>query len=91
MEPESSLPCSQEIVTGHLEPDDLIQPPIPWVPEVLSLGVKWPGRESDHLPPSSDEVRNTWSYTSTPQYAFMAWCSVKESTETALPFSFNSK
>jgi hypothetical protein len=39
------------------------QPPIQWVPGALSLGVKRLGREAD--------------YTSTPQYAFMAWCSVK--------------
>jgi hypothetical protein len=37
----------------------------------------WPGREADHSPPSSAEVKNAWSYTSTPQYALMAWCSVK--------------
>jgi hypothetical protein len=29
-------------------------------------GVKRPGREADHSPPSSAEVKNTWSYTSTP-------------------------
>jgi hypothetical protein len=29
--------------------------------------------------------KNAWSYTSTPQYAFMAWCSVRKSTETTLP------
>jgi hypothetical protein len=34
------------------------QPPIQWVPEPLSLGVKWPGREADHSPPSSAEVKN---------------------------------
>jgi hypothetical protein len=34
-------------------------------------------READHSPPSSAEVKNAWSYTSTPQYAFMAWCLVK--------------
>jgi hypothetical protein len=33
------------------------QPPIQWVPEALSLGVKWPGREADHPPPSSAEVK----------------------------------
>jgi hypothetical protein len=27
--------------------------------------------------PSSAEVKNAWSYTSTPQYVFMAWCLVK--------------
>jgi hypothetical protein len=29
-------------------------------------GVKRPGREADHSPPSSAEVKNAWSYTSTP-------------------------
>jgi hypothetical protein len=29
------------------------------------LGVKGPGREADHSPPSSAEVKNAWSYTST--------------------------
>jgi hypothetical protein len=29
-------------------------------------GVKRPGREADHSPPSSAEVKNEWSYTSTP-------------------------
>jgi hypothetical protein len=40
--------------------------------------VKQPEREADQSPPSSVEVKNAWSYTSTPQYAFMAWCSVKK-------------
>jgi hypothetical protein len=34
--------------------------------------VKGPGRETDHSPPISAEVKKTWIYTSTPQYAFMA-------------------
>jgi hypothetical protein len=42
------------------------QPPIQWVPEVLSLEVKRPGREDDHSPHSSAEVKNAWRYTSTP-------------------------
>jgi hypothetical protein len=42
------------------------QPPIQWVSGALSLGVKRPGREADHSPPSSAEVKNAWSYTSTP-------------------------
>jgi hypothetical protein len=29
-------------------------------------GVVWPGNEADHLPPSSAEVKNAWSFTSTP-------------------------
>jgi hypothetical protein len=44
------------------------------IPGALYLGVKRPGREADHSPPRSN---NAWSYTSTPQYAFMAWCLVK--------------
>jgi hypothetical protein len=30
-----------------------------------------PGREADHSPPSSAEVKNAWSYASTPPYAFV--------------------
>jgi len=30
---------------------------------------------------SSAEVKNTWSYNSTPPKAFMLWCSVKKSQE----------
>jgi hypothetical protein len=33
------------------------QPPIQWVPESLSLGVKRPVREADHSPPSNAEVK----------------------------------
>jgi hypothetical protein len=42
------------------------QPPIQWVLGALSLGVKRSGREADHSPPFSAEVKNVWSYTSTP-------------------------
>jgi hypothetical protein len=45
-----------------LEP---IQSPIQWVPVALSLGVKRPRREADHSLPSTAEVKNAWSYTST--------------------------
>jgi hypothetical protein len=40
-----------------------------WVSGILTLWVKWPGREADHLPPSSAEF-NSWSYTSTPPVGF---------------------
>jgi hypothetical protein len=33
------------------------QPPIQWVPRILSLGVKRLGCEADHSPPSSAEVK----------------------------------
>jgi hypothetical protein len=42
------------------------QPLIECVPGALFLGVKRPGCEADHSPPSSAEVWNAWSYTSTP-------------------------
>jgi hypothetical protein len=35
-------------------------------------GVNRPGREADHSPPTSAEVKEMWIYTSTPPYAFMA-------------------
>jgi hypothetical protein len=48
------------------------QPPIQWVSEIKRLEV-----EAGHSPPSSAEVKNAWSYTSTSQYVFMAWCLIK--------------
>jgi hypothetical protein len=56
-------------------PDRFWGPPsllIQWVTGALSSGVKLPGREADHSPPTSVEVKNTWIYTSTPPYALMA-------------------
>jgi hypothetical protein len=43
----------------------------------LSLGVKRPGCEADHSPHVVPRSKNEWNYNSTPQYAFMAWCSSK--------------
>jgi hypothetical protein len=51
-----------------------LAPPIQWVPGALSPGA---GREADHLPVSSAEVKNAGSCTSNPSYAFMAWCLIK--------------
>jgi hypothetical protein len=42
------------------------QPPIQWVPVALSPAVKLRGREADHSPPSSAEVKNAWRCASTP-------------------------
>jgi hypothetical protein len=53
------------------------KPPIQWVLGALSLGVKQPGHEADHSPPSSAKVKNAWSSTYTPQYVSMAWYLVK--------------
>jgi len=40
------------------------------------LMVKQPGREADHSTHLMPKSKNAWSYTSTPQYAIVAWCSV---------------
>jgi len=51
-----------------------------------SLAVKRPGREVDHSPPSSAEVKKAWSYTSIPNTSsqLAAW----SSTGITLPLSF---
>ena len=41
------------------------QRPVTWIPAVLSQ-LKQPRRKSYHSPPPSAEVKNEWSYTSTP-------------------------
>jgi hypothetical protein len=46
--------------------------PIQRVLGAFSPGIKRPGRDADHLPPTSAEVINTWIYTSTPPYIFTA-------------------
>jgi hypothetical protein len=57
------------------------QPPIQWLPEALSLGIKRTGREADHSPPSIAEVKEWVELYLHPQYAFTAWCSVKAQGE----------
>jgi len=53
------------------------QPPIQWVPGTVSPKVKRPVRKGDHSRPSSAQIKNAWSYNSSPQYVFMVWCLVK--------------
>jgi hypothetical protein len=68
------VPVGSIIFSSPDRPDRLrcTQPPIQWVPGAFSPGVKRPGREVDHSPPTSAEVKKMWFYTSTPPYAFMA-------------------
>jgi hypothetical protein len=58
----------------NLEPT---QSPIQWVPGALSLAIKRRGREADPSPPSSARSRMCGAISPLPQYAFIAWCSVK--------------
>jgi hypothetical protein len=61
------------------------QPPIQWVPGALSMGVKWSGREADHSPPSSAEVKSVWSYVSTPSMRLHGVVLSLKNTWTNLP------
>jgi hypothetical protein len=58
------------------------QPPIQWVPGVLSLGVKQPGMKlTTHLHQCWGQ-RMSGAIPPLLQYAFMAWCSVKSTGTT---------
>jgi hypothetical protein len=46
------------------------QPPVQWVAGAFTPGIKRPGSEANHSPPSSAEVKNPWSYTSAPPPCF---------------------
>jgi len=56
---------------------------------VLTLGEKRPDREADHSHSSNSEVKNEWSYTSTPSYIFTAWCLVKHRDNFTFTFTIN--
>jgi hypothetical protein len=54
------------LITASRPALESIQPPIQWVPRLFPRGVKWLRREADQSPPSNDEIKNAWSYTSAP-------------------------
>jgi hypothetical protein len=47
----------------------LSRPDLLW--DLFPPGVKQPGCEADHSPPTSAETKKTWVYISTPTYTFM--------------------
>jgi len=55
-------------------------------PGVLSLGVKRSGRDADHSPLSNSEVKNMWSFTSTPQYVLWRGAQLKHSDNFTFTF-----
>jgi hypothetical protein len=75
---EVRVPVGARIFSSRRRPNRF------WGPSSLSDGyrglfpqeVKQPGREADHWPKISAEVKNTWIYTSAPPYDFMALCSI---------------
>jgi hypothetical protein len=48
------------------------------LPAALSSGIKRPGREADHSPPSSAEVKNDGAIPPLPHMSSMAQCLVKQ-------------
>jgi hypothetical protein len=65
------------------------QPPIQWVPAVLSMEIKRPGREADHSPPSSAEVKE-WVelYLHSPNTPSWRGAQLKHRDNFTLPFTF---
>jgi hypothetical protein len=57
----SSRERGWEFFSSPPRPDWLWGPSYRWVPGALSLGVKRPAREADHLPPSNAGVKNAWA------------------------------
>jgi hypothetical protein len=62
------------------------QPFAHWAPSFFSRA-KVAGREVNCLPPSSAEVKITWSYSPTPPYILVAWCFIKHKEN----FTFNDR
>jgi hypothetical protein len=60
------VPVGARFFTSPRRPDRL------WGPPLLSNGYRGLGREAGHSPSTSSEVKNTWIYTCTAPYAFMA-------------------
>jgi len=48
-----------------------------WLPVQCVPRVNQPGCEAEYSPPSSTEVKNMWSCTSTSPYVFIALCLMK--------------
>jgi hypothetical protein len=73
------VPVGSRIFSSPCRPDRLrhTQPPIQWVREALSPGVKRQEGEADHSAPASAEVKKMWICTSTPPYTFMAQCLIR--------------
>jgi hypothetical protein len=50
--------CKRFFSTTSRMTQGLTLPPIQRIPEALSLGANWPGREADQSPSSTAEVKN---------------------------------
>jgi hypothetical protein len=54
--------------------------------KIFSPWLKWSGRESYHLPPSSIEVESVWSCAYIASYIFMLLCFFKQTQKFTLAF-----
>jgi hypothetical protein len=57
--------------TSSCPAQELTQPPYAMGIGCSLLEVKWPGREADHSPPTSAEVKKMWIHTTTPPYMYV--------------------
>jgi len=78
----------RERVSSSPQHPERLWGPIQWVPGTLSLGVKRPEPEADHLFPFSAEIKNVWKYTSTLPYVFMTWYLLKNTGKFKFIFHF---
>jgi hypothetical protein len=67
------VPVGARIFSSPRRPDGFWGPPslLSNGYRELSVGVKRPGREADHSPLTTADVKNTWIYTSTSPYVLM--------------------
>jgi hypothetical protein len=54
---------------------DPTQPPMQWVLQAISPGIRWLAH--DHSPLYHSKAKNVWSNASTHPYIFMIWCLIK--------------
>jgi hypothetical protein len=91
LDPSSITGNGLEFFVYPTRPDRLWGPPslLSNGHQVLFLrGVKWPGREADHSPPSSTEVKECLTQYLHLQYAFMVWYLVKRRGNFTFTFTF---
>jgi hypothetical protein len=60
-------------------------------PRVLHSEMKTPQSDCYHYPQSSGEVKNAWSFTSTPPHVFMLWYFIKHRGNFTFSFLKNLK
>lgn len=73
------VPKASRLFTSPHPPDlseahPASQPPIQWIPDAVSQGIKCPGGETDRSPSINSEITKTWIYISTNPNVFLAQC-----------------